>query len=294
MTDAQLPTKLSKASLSELFTHYGAREDSGLANDVEACAALAQRALSLGEPLLAYDACGFGLQAQAGHARLGQLQGLALARCGASDQARQVLERLYAQGAHDEETIGILARVHKDLWQESTDGVLAKASLLRSLALYLEAYRQAGGYWLGINAATLALASGDTQLSTQLAASTRSQCLEEENKSSTPDKWRRATLGEAALLLGQLDEAQLWYARALEAGAGFGDRGSMRRNVRLILAARGMDASWEMPNRLRILKDYKLWLRFQDDVTGTVDLSGEPWRRMFESLATNCGNRMRT
>ncbi|MSQ52575.1 MAG: hypothetical protein EXR28_11865, partial [Betaproteobacteria bacterium] len=123
MTDAQLPTKLSKASLSELFTHYGAREDSGLANDVEACAALAQRALSLGEPLLAYDACGFGLQAQAGHARLGQLQGLALARCGASDQARQVLERLYAQGAHDEETIGILARVHKDLWQESTDGV---------------------------------------------------------------------------------------------------------------------------------------------------------------------------
>ena len=49
-----------------------------------------------------------------------------------------------------------------------------------------------------------------------------------------------------------------------------------------------------MPNRLRILKDYKLWLRFQDDVTGTVDLSGEPWRRMFEPLATNCGNRMRT
>lgn len=32
------------------------------------------------------------------------------------------------------------------------------------------------------------------------------------------------------------------------------------------------------------LKDYKLWLRFQDGVCGIVDLSGELWGPMFEPL----------
>jgi hypothetical protein len=32
------------------------------------------------------------------------------------------------------------------------------------------------------------------------------------------------------------------------------------------------------------LDGYKLWLRFQDGVSGTVDLSGELWGPMFEPL----------
>ena len=35
---------------------------------------------------------------------------------------------------------------------------------------------------------------------------------------------------------------------------------------------------------VRPLKGYKLWLRFQDGVSGTVDLSGELWGPMFEPL----------
>ena len=35
---------------------------------------------------------------------------------------------------------------------------------------------------------------------------------------------------------------------------------------------------------VRPLEDYKLWLRFQDGVCGTVDLSGELWGPMFEPL----------
>jgi hypothetical protein len=32
------------------------------------------------------------------------------------------------------------------------------------------------------------------------------------------------------------------------------------------------------------LEGYKLWLRFQDGLSGTVDLSGELWGPMFEPL----------
>ena len=38
---------------------------------------------------------------------------------------------------------------------------------------------------------------------------------------------------------------------------------------------------------VRPLKGYKLWLRFQDGVSGTVDLSGELWGPMFEPLKDN-------
>ena len=35
---------------------------------------------------------------------------------------------------------------------------------------------------------------------------------------------------------------------------------------------------------VRPLEGYKLWLRFQDGLSGTVDLSTEFWGRMFEPL----------
>ena len=35
---------------------------------------------------------------------------------------------------------------------------------------------------------------------------------------------------------------------------------------------------------VRPLEDYRLWLRFQDGVSGTVDLSAELWGPMFEPL----------
>ena len=38
---------------------------------------------------------------------------------------------------------------------------------------------------------------------------------------------------------------------------------------------------------VRPMEGYKLWLRFQDGVCGTVDLSGELWGPMFEPLKDN-------
>ncbi|OGA15066.1 MAG: hypothetical protein A3I63_01660 [Betaproteobacteria bacterium RIFCSPLOWO2_02_FULL_66_14] len=35
---------------------------------------------------------------------------------------------------------------------------------------------------------------------------------------------------------------------------------------------------------VRPLENYRLWLRFQDGVTGTIDLSAELWGPVFEPL----------
>ena len=48
---------------------------------------------------------------------LRQLLALALARSGASDSANAVLQTLYKEGHRDEETLGLLARTYKDLYQ---------------------------------------------------------------------------------------------------------------------------------------------------------------------------------
>jgi class 3 adenylate cyclase len=231
---------LPKASLAELESLYGAREESGLADDPDACVAIAQRAVSLGEPLLAYDMCRFALQSQPDHLRLRQLQALALARSGAGEQARDVLERLYQDGSRDEETLGILARIYKDRALEALDRKESRLALEKSFQLYSEAFQSARGYWSGINAATVALASGNAAVAADLATRVAVQCRALVDKGSG-GVWELATLGEAALVRGALDEARTWYSRALAAGAGFGDRASMRRNARLALRAGGGD-----------------------------------------------------
>ena len=243
MSNSALVQGLATATLAELDSLYSAREESGLGDDPETCGAIAQRALSLGEPLLAYDVCRFALQSQSEHRRLSQLQALSLARCGAVEQARDVLEHLYRDGARDEETLGLLARIYKDRSLELPDAAAAQASLRKSLELYSEAYRSAGGYWSGINAATVALACGKVPMAKELADRARTQCLEALEKAPS-DSWTLATLGEAALVNNDMDDAQAWYSRALAAGAGFGDIASMRRNARLVLRSTGKAIAW--------------------------------------------------
>ena len=75
----------------------------------------AEELLRSGEPLLAYDTIEAALQKHPGDRRLRQLKGLALARSGALARANEELRALYDEGSHDGETLGLLARTHKDL-----------------------------------------------------------------------------------------------------------------------------------------------------------------------------------
>jgi len=200
--------------------------------------------LRLGAPLMAYDVIAEGLDRWPDDVRLRQLLGLALARSGATERANALLRALRDEGHADEETLGMLARTHKDLWQQATDPAERDRQLRLAHEGYERAYRETGGYWTGINAATMALVRGQCDRAHELAREVREQCEREIEQAEGEDLyWPLATLGEAALILGDSEEACRWYARAAEAGAGrLGDLSTTRRNARLILEHVACDA----------------------------------------------------
>ena len=208
--------------------------------------------LSQGAPLPAYDFIAEGLREFPGDPLLRRLMALALARSGATAQAQQILATLVSEGHHDEETAGMLARTFKDLWVSARDRHRARGYLEQAHHWYADAHRVSGGYWSGINAATTALLLGDTARAASLAERVKAVCLD--RRATAADAyWLTATLGEAALLLGDRDDAVRWYRDAVATCPhGIGDMVATRRNARLILkhqraGADAIDACFRVP-----------------------------------------------
>lgn len=195
---------------------------------------------------MAYDAASDGLRAFPDHVRLQQLLALALARAGASEPANIRLRQLRDAGHADEETLGMLARTHKDLWASSTDAAARRQHLEQAHRVYLEAHQRSGGYWSGINVATTALLLGRRDDAVAAAEHVRDTCLA--LRRADPQRndlyWLLATLGEASLVLGDRPAAEDWYRQAAGHGQGrLGDLVSTRRNARLILRHLGIDTA---------------------------------------------------
>jgi tetratricopeptide (TPR) repeat protein len=231
------------------------KRTTGLGFDIATQSAIesAQRLLGQGEPLLAYNAIQVGLESEPRDLRLRQLQGLTLARSGATEQANRLLAQLVTEGMADSETLGMLARTHKDLAFVAADAARRDHHLQAALELYHEAYesavvsgKSAAAYYTGINAASMAVLRGDLATARRMASEVRDIChrlLRETNAAA--DYWLTATLGEAALILGEHSEARACYARASELARGrFGDLGSTRRQARLLAERLPGDNAW--------------------------------------------------
>lgn len=206
---------------------------------------LGEAVLSLGEPLLAYDILAEGLLSWPADVKLRQLLALALTRSGDNHRALETLQGLYAEGLRDEETLGLLARVHKDLALRAADPQHRKHFWLQTLDLYTSAYQRTGGYWTGINAATTARLLGEKEQALVLAGRVKDQCLARLARiqdSVAKRYWVLATLAEAWLVLENLEEAEKYYTAAgAMAGARYGDLASTRRNAALLIDALGLD-----------------------------------------------------
>src|SRR5262249_1269729 len=153
-----------------------------------------------------------------GDVRLRQLQGLALARSGATKRARDLLEQLTKKGHGNEETLGMLARTYKDLGARAIDTRERRRFLRQPANIYMQAYESGHGYWSGINAATTALLIGHNRRASRLATEVRAACLRKVRKSPRDSYWLLATLGEAALILRRWPEAREWFTKARAAG----------------------------------------------------------------------------
>jgi len=202
-------------------------------------------ALKLGEAFLAYDIAREGLEAFAGDIRLLQLQALALARTGATKRANAILGKLRKQGHDDEETFGILARTNKDFWMIATSEEEREYHLRSSLDYYLKGYKSSGGYYTGINAASMALVAGETDTARRIANEVRIICEDSLTKtgSDSPELyWLQATAAEAALVSGDMDTARLNYTRATtENNPGASEVSRTRSQARFLLKCQKED-----------------------------------------------------
>jgi hypothetical protein len=220
----------------------------------DALVAEAERLLRQGEPLLAYNAAEAGLQRAPGHLRLRQLQALALARSGDLERANQHLAELAQAGVDDAETLGVLARTHKDLGLQARDRARRESHLESAYRLYEQAYSTSlqrgsrdGALYTGINAATVAVLRGQLDEARGLAADVHRLCTEAAaaDPQSDADYWRQATLGEAALILGDAPAAARHYANAMAlAKDRYGDLSTTRRQARLLAAHLPIDDAW--------------------------------------------------
>jgi class 3 adenylate cyclase len=202
-------------------------------------AALGDMLLQQGQPILAYDVLMAGLHRWPDVLRLQQLLALALARSGATQAANQLLAELIQSGQRDEQTLGLYARTHKDLWKQARDPDLRTQHLTLAFQQYLEAYRHSRSLWTGINAATMAVMAGDLPLAQSLAEEVRQEGLAALSDPASPASdhyWVLATLGEAALILNHWDEAAQYYTQAAKLGANrYGDLSSSYRNAALLM-----------------------------------------------------------
>jgi len=204
-------------------------------SSIDAYVELGSAFLECGEPLLAFDVLREAMET-GGSYRAQQLCAAALLRSGAIDSACKLLEELVDRNPKDEETLGLLARAEKGLAFLSSEAAPRQRHFSRAFALYANAFQTTQGYWTGINAATLALVMNKKGKAKALATEVITHCEQELSKSSQPSFWVFATLGEAHLILGNLDQAAECYRRAIAAGANrYGTMASMRRNAELVL-----------------------------------------------------------
>ena len=205
------------------------------------------QALRLGEPLFAYDVFCEGLERAPGDLRMQQLKGLALARSGATRLAANLLSELDEEGQVDEETSGLLARVERDWGVKASTAAERDDYYRRALKRYARAFKRYGSIWTGINAATLSLLLREKPAAQKLARQVREKCEAALNDPAADRYWALATLGEAALVLGEYAVAEAWYAQAAALGQrNFGDLNATRRNARLLAEHLGLD--WERIN----------------------------------------------
>ncbi|MBI3267923.1 MAG: hypothetical protein HYZ53_02795 [Planctomycetes bacterium] len=207
--------------------------------------------LKAGDPLMAYDVLDRGAHERGNDRELLRLQGLSLARLRMPRRAGEILQRLHTHGdLEDVETLGILAGTEKTLAEQAETPAAREEHLRAARKIYEEAYRIAlarhddgGAFWTGINAATVRLLLGERHGSHALARQVRDLCVRElarVGERAQDAYWPLATLGEVALLLGQLPEARQWYAKAVASAPGnLGEFASARRNARLILTHLG-------------------------------------------------------
>lgn len=197
---------------------------------------LARAALDLGHPTFACEILSDALRRGQSTAELHYLAALAHARIGAYSQAGKWVDTLIenpGDAALGVQALSLAGRIAKDRWARLPPGDERAQACVTAIKHYRDAWNATRDPFPGVNAATLLVLSGDPAAGRALAEQVRVAALAAD--SSLEPHWREATLGEVALLLGELESAATHYAAAVAAaGRNVGHVASMRRQLRLL------------------------------------------------------------
>lgn len=149
----------------------------------------------------------------------------------------------------DEDWLALHGRLEKDLGLRG--GTTASRHFARAATAYLSAYEKHGGYYSGVNAASMLRLGGEVRASRRLARRVLKQ-LEIEAGKDAPDRYfRLVSAAEAALLLGDTDGCRDALRRANRLlPDGVLERSRTRQQLRHLCTALGMDDACLAPLRL--------------------------------------------
>ena len=228
--------KSSRGRLSQVIHElWDSRNEALWAKDPYFFLRLGERAETSGQSLFAHDILKEGVRVFPGHLQMTQRYSLSLIKCGFLVTARELLTRLMKDGHFDEETLGILGRVYKEMWLSEGNGARGHPHLVKSQELYLGAFRRSRGYYSGINAASLSLIMGKTELSRSVARKVLRICADLLKDPSQRNYWLLATVAEAFLLLGRQERAARFYRLArMRSARNYSNLASTRRQLMLL------------------------------------------------------------
>lgn len=190
-----------------------------------------------GELLAAFDVAQRGLAQHGNDLRLKHRAVLALARAGATEEARRRFEQYELANIRDEDVAALGARIAKDV-ALATEGGERRRLAAAAAERYGEVFASTGGYYPAINAATLWLLAGRPGRARRLAR----EVLEILADGGEDSYYAAATEGEAQLLLGRRRAARRALERAAARhGGDYGALATTRRQLRTICTALGID-----------------------------------------------------
>jgi hypothetical protein len=134
--------------------------------------AAARNAERRGELLTAFDLAERGLAQHPEDVWLKHRAVLALARAGATEEARRRFDEYGLAEIETEDIAALRARIVKDT-ALAADGDERRRNAARSAALYGEIFARTEGYYPAINAATLSMIGGDPERARVLAGRAR-------------------------------------------------------------------------------------------------------------------------
>ncbi|NNE57023.1 MAG: DUF4071 domain-containing protein [Hellea sp.] len=171
---------------------------------------------------------------------------LALSRAGSLEFALSEYAR-YGLGeiCHHEDIMGLGGRLYKDLYL-SHQGAQAREYARLSAEQYEDAFRDTGGYYSGINAATMSRLGGMPKEVVDMQARKILEILSIEDEVSDEEIYFiEATRAEAYLLLGDIERAQAALRRALDYDPlNYIAHASTLKQFRMLGRAEGKDLPW--------------------------------------------------